>query len=269
QRPLLYRADASNIDAFIDIAAASKLPLAVAGESLEQMAELAQKAKDKGVEEMILSFKGENLGETVRQLTIARRAALKKQFRPFGYPAMVEPLADSPENETIYAAIFSAKYGGIVLINGVEPWELLPIMTTAQDVYTDPQVPNTVEAKLYEIGSPNENSPVMFTTNFSLTYFSVEGEVERSKIPSYICVVDTEGLGVLNAYAGDKISAEKVIKTLQAQKVAEKVKHRKLIIPGYLPIFRAEIEDSSDWKEVIIGPESAREIPAFLKNTWK
>ena len=146
QRPLLYRADASNIDAFIDIAAASKLPLAVAGESLEQMAELAQKAKDKGVEEMILSFKGENLGETVRQLTIARRAALKKQFRPFGYPAMVEPLADSPENETIYAAIFSAKYGGIVLINGVEPWELLPIMTTAQDVYTDPQVPNTVEA---------------------------------------------------------------------------------------------------------------------------
>ena len=92
-------------------------------------------------------------------------------------------------------------------------------MTTIQDVYTDPQVPNTVETKLYEVGSPDENSPVMFTTNFSLTYFSVEGEVERSKIPAYICVVDTEGLGVLNAYAGDKISAEKVVKTIQEQNI--------------------------------------------------
>ena len=125
------------------------------------------------------------------------------------------------------------------------------------------------KSKLYEIGNPNENSPVIFTTNFSLTYFTVEAEVERSKVPSYICVVDTEGLGVLNAYAGDKISAEKVVKTLTEQKVAEKVKHRKLIIPGLLPIFRAEIEDTSEWKEVIIGPETAREIPAFLSGLWK
>jgi len=162
----------------------------------------------------------------------------------------------------------AAKYAGIVLINGIEPWEIISILTTIQDIYTDPQVPNTVDAKLYEIGSPDENSPVLFTTNFSLTYFSVAGEVERSKIPSYICVVETEGLGVLNSYAGDKISAEKVVKTLQAQKVAEKVKHRKLIIPGLLPIFRAEIEDTSEWKEVIIGPENARAIPAFLKKIW-
>jgi acetyl-CoA decarbonylase/synthase complex subunit gamma len=142
-------------------------------------------------------------------------------------------------------------------------------MVIVQNVYTDPQVPNTVESKLYEVGSPNENSPVLFTTNFSLTYFTVESEVERSKVPAYICVVDTEGLGVLNAYAGDKISADKVVKTLIDQKVAEKVKHRKLIIPGLLPIFRAEIEDTSEWKEVIIGPENAREIPAFLTGSWK
>jgi acetyl-CoA decarbonylase/synthase complex subunit gamma len=269
QRPLIYGADASNFDALADIAAGAKLPLAVTGKDLEELAELTQKAKDKGVEDMLLAFKGDDLGETIRSLTIARRAALRKQFRPFGYPAMVEIAAGSSETEAIQAGIFAAKYGSIVLIDGIEPWEVLPIMTTVQDVYTDPQVPNTVEVKLYEIGSPNENSPVMFTTNFSLTYFSVEGEVERSKIPSYICVVDTEGLGVLNAYAGDKISAEKVVKSLQAQHVADKVKHRKLIIPGLLPIFRAEIEDTSEWKEVIIGPENAREIPAFLTGTWK
>ena len=218
---------------------------------------------------MVLAFRGENIGDTVREMTMARRAALKKQHRALGFPSMVEVVSDSPEEETTRAGIFAAKYGGIVLINGYEPWELLPIMTTVQDIYTDPQVPNTVEARLYEIGSPNENSPVMFTTNFSLTYFSVEGEVERSKVPSYICVVDTEGLGVLNAYAGDKISAEKVVKTLQEQIPAERVKHRKLIIPGLLPIFRAEIEATSEWEAVIIGPENASGIPAFLNKIWK
>lgn len=268
-RPLIYCADGGNIEDFAAIAAGEKLPLSVRGKDLEELSELTGKAKEKGVEEIVLAFSGKNLGETVREMTIARRAALKKQFRPLGYPSMVEIEGETPEMETVLAASYAAKYGGIVLIRGSEPWELLPIMTCVQDVYTDPQVPNTVEAKLYEIGNTNENSPVMFTTNFSLTYFSVAGEVERSKVGTYISVVDTEGLGVLNAYAGDKISAEKVVKAIDAQGVADKVKHRKLIIPGLLPIFRAEIEDTSVWEEVVIGPENAREIPAFLTKNWK
>ncbi len=263
-KPLIYKADASNVESLAAVAAAAKVPLAVAGGTLEEMAELTTKAKDKGAEDLMLAFT-DNGGDTIRTLTVARRAALKKQFRPLGYPAMVELDGGSADLEGILGGVFAAKYAGIVLINGLEPWELLPIMVTVQDVYTDPQVPNTVEAKLYEIGGPGDQAPVMFTTNFSLTYFSVAGEVERSKVPAYICVVDTEGLGVLNAYAGDKISAEAVVKTIAGQKVADKVKHRKLIIPGLLPIFRAEIEDTSEWKEVIIGPESAREIPAFLQ----
>lgn len=262
--PLIYKADASNIDAFVELAVGAKVPLAVGGENLDQLAELTLKAKGKGIEQMVLAFDGSDVGETLRTLTMARRAALNKTYRPLGYPSMVEVVAEGPEQETILASTFAAKYAGIVLIDGTEPWELLTILTTIQNIYTDPQVPNTVEAKLYEIGSPTAESPVMFTTNFSLTYFSVEGEVERSKVPAYVCVVDTEGLGVLNAYAGDKISPELVVKTLDEQKVADKVKHRKLIIPGLLPIFRAELEDTSEWKEVIIGPESASEIPAFL-----
>ncbi len=264
QKPLIYKADASNVEALAEIAAAAKVPLAVNGKELEELADLTGKAKEKGAEDLVLSFNSSG-GETIRAMTIARRAALRKQFRPLGYPSIVEIDGSSPDLEGILGAVYAAKYAGIVIINGLEPWELLPIMVTVQDVYTDPQVPNTVEAKLYEIGSPGENSPVLFTTNFSLTYFSVAGEVERSKVPAYVCVVDTEGLGVLNAYAGDKISAEKVVKTVTEQKVADKVKHRKFIIPGLLPIFRAEIEDTSEWEEVIIGPESAREIPAFLQ----
>ena len=268
-RPLICKATVATIDALSDVAKAIGAPLAISAESLDEAADLTQKARAKGVEDLVLAFSGPNVGDTLRKLTIARRAALKKNCRPLGYPTIVEFNANTPPEETLLAATFVAKYAGIVVIDGLEPWELLPIMAVVQSVYTDPQVPNAVESKLYQIGSPNENSPVFFTTNFSLTYFSVAGEVERSKIPAYICVVNTEGLGVLNSYAGDKISPEKVIKTLIEQKVAEKVKHRKLIIPGLLPIFKGEIEDASEWKEVIIGPESASKIPAFLNSIWK
>jgi acetyl-CoA decarbonylase/synthase complex subunit gamma len=266
KKPLVYQANEDNADAFITLAAENKCPLAMTASSLEKLADMTSAAKEKDAEDLVLSFDGRAIGDSVRRITSARRAALKKSFKPFGFPAMVDASSDDPMKETVLASSFGAKYAGIILINSAEPAELLPILTTVQNIYTDPQVPNTVEAKLYEIGDVNEDSPVMFTTNFSLTYFTVEGEVERSKVPSYICVVDTEGLGVLNAYAGDKISAETVVKTLEEQKVAEKVKHRRLIIPGLLPSFRAEIEDISDWKEVIIGPESANGIVAFLNN---
>lgn len=269
QKPLIYKATEANADAFIRIAADSKCPLAVGAADLEAMADITGSAKSKGVEDMVLAFDTVKVADTLRKITSARRAALKKGFRLLGYPAMVDARRDDAMEETVVAATFAAKYAGVLLINGLDGAELLPILTTMQNIYTDPQVPNTVEAKLCEIGDVNESSPVLFTTNFALTYFSVEGEVERSKVPTYICVVETEGLGVLNAYAGDKLSAEKVVKALEEQGVAGRVSHRKLIIPGLLPSFRAEIEETSEWKEVIIGPESASGIPAFLTANWK
>ena len=268
KRPLLYRATEANAEAFIKVAAQHKCPLAAGAESLDKLADIAKAAKDAGVEDVVLSFDGHKTAQAIRDITAARRAALRKNFRALGYPAMVDVTCDDVFKETVLAATFVAKYAGIIILNGTDGAELIPILTAIQNIYTDPQVPNTVEAKLYEVGAVTDASPVLFTTSFALTYFSVEGEVERSKVPCYICVVDTEGLGVLNAYAGDKISPEKVVKTLEAQKVAEKVQHRKLIIPGLLPSFRAEIEDTSPWKEVIIGPENATGIPRFLAENW-
>ena len=269
QKPLLYRATPANVETFAALAAELKCALAVSAASLAELADLTKAAREKGAEELILAFSGGNTAQTVRDITTARRAALKKGFRALGYPAMVDVAADDPLKETALAATFVAKYAAIVLIDGLEPEELLAVLTTAQNIYTDPQVPNTVEPTLREIGAVGTNSPVLFTTNFALTYFCVEAEVERSKIPTYISVVETEGLGVLNAFAGDKLSPAEVVKTLAEQKVAEKVSHRKLIIPGLLPSFRAEIEDTSEWKEVLIGPETAAGIPAFLNEHWK
>jgi len=268
KKPLIYRATEDNAEAFIKVAADNKCPLAVGAASLEKLADVAQAAKDGGVGDLVLSFDGRNTAPTIRDITAARRAALRKNFRALGFPAMVDVTCDDPGKETVLAATFVTKYASIIMINGLDGGELIPLLTAVQNIYTDPQVPNTVEPKLYEIGDVTDASPVMFTTNFALTYFSVVGEVERSKVPCYICVVETEGLGVLNAYAGDKISPEKVVKTLEAQNVADKVKHHKLIIPGLLPSFRAEIEDTSPWKEVLIGPESATGIPRFLAENW-
>ena len=269
KRPLIGTATEASLDEFAKVAADNKCPLAVAAESLEKLADLTQAAKGKGVEDMVLSFDGKQTAATVRDVVRARRAALKKGVRALGFPLLVDASSDDPAQETVLATTFVSKYAGIILVNGLDGAQLLPVLTAIQNIYTDPQVPNTVEAKLYEVGTVTDSSPVMFTTNFSLTYFSVEGEVERSRMPCYICVVDTEGLGVLNAYAGDKISPEKVVKTIAEQKVAGKVKHRKLIIPGLLPAFRAEIEDTSEWKEVLIGPEAATGIPKFLNENWK
>ena len=268
KKPLIYKATEQNADACVKVAAQTKCPLAVSAESLEKLADMTKAAKDQGVTDMVLAFDGRRTAESIREITRARRAALKKNFRPLGFPSMVDACFDDAIRETVVAATFVGKYASVIIINGLDGAELLPLMTTIQNIYTDPQVPNTVEAKLYEIGEVNEDSPVLFTTNFSLTYFCVEAEVERSRMPCYISVADTEGLGVLNAYAGDKLSPETVVKTLAEQQVAEKVKHRKLIIPGLIPAFRAEIEDTSEWKEVLIGPENATGIPAFLAEHW-
>jgi len=269
QKPLISGANPGNADAMIKVAAENKCPLAVGAGTLEELADLAKAAAGGGVGELMLSFDGKDMANSLRNITIARRSAIKKRFREFGYPTLVDVAHDDAMKETVLACSFAAKYGGILIINGLDGAELLPVLATIQNIYTDPQVPNTVDAKLYEVGSPNEDSPVLFTTNFSLTYFCVEGEVERSKMPAYIVAVETEGLGVLNAYAGDKISPEAVVKAVAETGVADKVKHRKLIIPGLLPSFRAEIEDSSEWKEVLIGPEAATGIPSYFKENWK
>ncbi len=269
KKPLLYKATPETVEAFTAIALETKCPLAVGAPTLEELADLTKALKEKGVTDLILTFDGKDTANSIRAITRARRAALKKNFRALGYPALVDVSLDDPVRETVLAGTFVATYAAVLIISGSDSAELLPILTIIQNIYTNPQVPNTVEPKLYEIGAVTDTSPVLFTTNFALTYFSVEGEVERSKVPAYISVVDTEGLGVLNAYAGDKLSAEKVVKALQAQGVAQKVSHRKLIIPGLLPIFRAEIEDTSEWTEVLIGPENASGIPAFLTQNWK
>jgi len=268
KRPLLYTATKDNFERMAFLAKSYNCPLSVRAESLEELADLTQNIKKMGVDELVLDPGTRETGKALCELTKLRRLALKKVFRPLGYPVIIFTSEDNPFQEVAQATTYVCKYASIVVMKADTPWQILPLLTVRQNIYTDPQVPNAVEAKLYEIGAVTPKSPVIVTTNFSLTYFTVESEVENSKVPTYISVVDTEGLGVLNAYAGDKWSPEKIAKTLEAQKVREKVEHNAIIIPGLVAVFRAELEEEFGWK-VLVGPEEAARIPSFLKNEWK
>jgi acetyl-CoA decarbonylase/synthase complex subunit gamma len=266
-RSLIGPATEANWEAIAEIAVERKLPVLVRSESLGGLAALVEDLKGKGSEDLVLQPVAADLVGTLTQLVQLRRLSLEKVFRPLGYPTCVSAGSETLADQSVAAGTAVCRYAGIVLTDTAAPEEILPILTIRQNIYTDPQVPNAIEAKLYEIGNPGPDAPVILTTNFALTYFTVAGEVENSKVPTFISVVDTEGLGVLNAYADDKLTAEGIVKTVMAQGVMDRVSHNKLIIPGLVAVLRMEIQEESGW-EVIVGPEDAAGIPHFLKTEW-
>ncbi len=268
RKPLIYAADKNNYQELAQLCAKNKLPLAVKADTLEELADLTGKIRQTGVEDLVLAPAIKNAGEGLTCLTQLRRLALEKNFRPLGYPVLVQTTAPDPVQETLQAITYTCKYASIVLMRGKEPWQILPVLTARFNIFTDPQVPNAVDAKLYKVGEPGPDSPVMVTTNFALTYFTVEGEVENSKVPAYIAVVDTGGLGVLNSYADDKLTGATIAKAVKSSEVMSQVRHNKVIIPGLVAVLKGELEDELGC-EVIVGPEEAAGIPNFLRMEWK
>lgn len=268
RRPLLCAATRENFKELPTLAKQFNCPLAVQAAALEELAGLTQEIRSLGVEDLVLAPHTQGMAEGLTKLTLLRRLALEKTFRPLGYPVMIIVHGDDPFIETAQASAYVCKYASIIVMDGLERWQLLPILTARQNIFTDPQVPNAVEPKLYKVGEPTVQSPVLVTTNFALTYFTVEGEVENSRVPAYISVVDTGGLGVLNAYADDKLTAEVIVKTVRSYGIMDQVAHKKLVIPGLVAVLKGEIEDEGGW-EVLVGPEEAAGIPAYLRNEWK
>jgi len=262
-KPLIHSANDSNWEAMVKLAKDNNCPLAVTAPNLDAMAELTQKITGAGVQDLVLDFGPKNLGELLSIATIQRRLALKKTFRPLGYPTIVST-EHVAENDTTFAAIAAMKYGGIVIMKDLEPWKLYPLFTLRQNIYTDPQVPIQVKQDLYGINNPDENSPLLFTTNFSLTYFTVQGDIENSKVPSWLQVVNTEGLSVMTAFAADKLTPDMVIKALDDSGAPDKIKHNNLIIPGMVARMSGKLNEKSG-KEIIVGPRDSSKLPKFLK----
>jgi acetyl-CoA decarbonylase/synthase complex subunit gamma len=268
RKPLLYGATTSNFDEAVRLAKDHKVPLAVRGKSLEELAELTAKAKQAGVEDLVLAPELGSTGNGLSLLTQLRRLALEKNFRPLGYPVLALTTSEDPVQESLQATVYVCKYASIVVMRGREAWQVLPVLTARFNIFTDPQVPNAVEAKLVKLGEPGPDAPVLVTTNFALTYFMVEGEVENSKTPTYIVVVETNGLGILNSYADDKLTGETIAKAVKATGVMDMVRHKRVVIPGLVSVLKGELEDELGC-EVVVGPEESAGIPAFLKTEWR
>ncbi|MDI6858647.1 MAG: acetyl-CoA decarbonylase/synthase complex subunit gamma [Dehalococcoidia bacterium] len=267
KKPLIHAARPDNWEGFAALAKDKGCPLAVQADNLEALAELTAKVKAAGVEDMVLDVTADGLNHTLQNLTMVRRLSLKKGVRDLGYPCITFARGDDPFEEVAQAASYIAKYAGIVVTSLSEPEQILPILTVRTNVYTDPRKPIQVEPTLHEVGATTPQSPVLITTNFSLTYYSVEGEVEASRVPAYIGVIDTEGTSVLTAFASDKFTAEGVAAFLKSDALKDKVAHKKVIIPGYVAAMSGAVEDESGW-EVIVGPREASGIPKFLKTVW-
>jgi acetyl-CoA decarbonylase/synthase complex subunit gamma len=269
-RPLLYAADAKNWQAMAELAKKHSCPLTVRGVAgdLSSLATLTDAVTNAGVADLVLDTGDRSLGGTLQAMTEVRRLALRKNFRPLGYPHISFPGegTNSPLEEAAAAAQHIAKYGGIIVLDHFDPSVAYPLLTLRQNIYTDPQKPIQVKPDIYPIHEPDANSPLLITTNFSLTYFTVAGEVEASGVPTWLLICDSEGLSVLTAWAAGKFDAEKIKKAVQTSGITDKIAHKRLVIPGYVSGMSGEIEEEIPGWEIRVGPREAVDISSYLKS---
>jgi acetyl-CoA decarbonylase/synthase complex subunit gamma len=263
ERPLICTANPTNVAPLAELAKKHGAALALTADSLEALADLAQKAKDAGVEDLVLDIGGKNLSEWLTRSTQTRRLAVKANFRGLGYPVI--QFACNAGDESIAAAQGIAKYAGFIVLGEFRPEVLYPLLVLRENIYTDPQKPIQVQPGLYEINSPKPESPVLVTTNFSITYFAVANEVEGSGLSAWLLVTDAEGMSVLTAWAAGKFDAERIAKAIKSFDVGGKVSNKRLVLPGHVAVLSGEVEEElPDWN-VRVGPREAVDIPAFLK----
>jgi acetyl-CoA decarbonylase/synthase, CODH/ACS complex subunit gamma len=269
RKPLIHAIDLSNIEDLLDPVKESGCPVAVRAKSFDEISTLTEKLRSSGIKSIIIDIGNRNFKEDFFNQITLRRAAIVKKDRLFGYPTIVFPcdISEDSLKETLAASVFVTKYASIIVLSNAEPHNVFPLLVYRQNIYTDPRKPMAVEQKIYEINNPGAASPVLLTTNFSLTYFIISGEIESSKVPSWLLVMDVEGQSVLTAWAAGKFVPELIANYIKKSGIEQKSDIKEIIIPGYVAQLQGELEDElgDGWK-VIVGPREAGEVTKFLKN---
>jgi acetyl-CoA decarbonylase/synthase complex subunit gamma len=263
---LLYGADADNWEAMASLAKDRGCSLAVKAGSLEKLAELTEKIKGAGVEDLVIDPGVRDFSSSLAFSTQIRRLALKKNYRPLGYPQIVFT-GDTGDiaTESMLAAQAITKYAGFIVIDHYVPELVYPLLVLRENIYTDPQKPIQVQPGLYEINNPSPKDPLLVTTNFSITYFSVANEVEGSGLPAWLLVTEAEGMSVLTAWAAGKFDAERIAKDVKRFKVADKIDQKRVVLPGHVAVLSGELEEELPGWEVRVGPREAVDLPSFMK----
>ena len=271
QKPLIYCATEANADEMGAIAKETGCPLAVKAEGLDAMAALTKKLTDAGLKDLVMDFGTRAMKQSFVDHVAVRRLAIQKTFREVGFPTIAFPceMTDDLMMESMYASAFVAKYASIVVLSDLRGENLFPLLLERLNIYTDPQRPMKTDAMIYEINNPTPKSPVLVTCNFSLTYFVVSGEIEASRQPAYLAVVDTDGLSVLTAWAAGKFVGDAIGPFIQKQGIAEKLEKPTLVLPGATAVISGDVEEElgSGWN-VKIGPREAAHITPYLKDNF-
>lgn len=263
RRPLLHGADASNLKEMCTVAKGNALPLVLGADDLNGLADLVEAARKEGVEDLVLDPRPSDLKELLERCTIIRRSAIRKTFRGLGYPIYLSIPAG--RDGMLMASTAVMKYGSLLSFEDLPASNALPLMVLRQNIYTDPQVPIQVKPDLYPVNNPGPDAPLLFTTNFSLTYFTVISDLEKSKVPVWLQVVDTEGLSVLTAYSAGKLTAESVRNALQATGALERSKKGTLVIPGMVARMAVKLNEATGL-QIIVGPKESSGLPKFLRS---
>lgn len=240
--------------------------LILTASSLEDLADQAEKAKEAGIADLLLHLDEEDLGQRLQKNTILRRSALKNNFKSFGYPLLSFVRSEDLFESLADASVLLCKYSSIIVLPRWSRSFLYTLFTLRQNIFTDPQKPIQVDPKVYPIGDPTQESPVFVTTNFSLTYFMVSGEIENSGISAHLVITDVEGQSVLTAWAAGKFVGATIAKFIKDSGLENRVKTRKIVIPGFVSQISGDLEESLPGWQVIVGPQEASDIPSFVKN---
>ena len=265
QRPLIHAATPENAERVGPLALKYQAPLVARAADPDALAALTAKLAGMGVQDLVLELPAENPAAALQYNTVIRKMALKASHQPLGYPILNVVTARDLPSLVADASTLLLKYASILVVDTLQYQALLPLMMLRQNIYTDPQKPIQVEPKVYPIGEAGTNSPVLVTTNFSLTYFLVSGEIENSGVPVHLAIVECVGMSVLTAWAAGKFSGAKVAAFLKASGLEAQVATRRLIIPGYVAQISGELEESLPGWEVVVGPQEASDLGPFLK----
>jgi acetyl-CoA decarbonylase/synthase complex subunit gamma len=282
KRPLIYAATKTNWREMADLALMYNCPIVASSpQDLDTLKSLSKTLTEYGVEDIVLDpgtqWDG-GISKTVDDFTILRWDAINEEEEHLGYPLLGTPIvawAKPTEdhilnewNEAMLASILVTRYSDILILHSVSGWSLLPLIFLRQNLYTDPRKPVSVESGIRKFGEPNDMSPVLLTSNFALTYYTVASDIESMKLNCYLLVVDSEGMSVESAVAGRKMTADTIAETIKTAKLDELVKHRHLVIPGRAARLSGEIQEASGWT-ISVGPMDSSGIAKYLEEKWK
>jgi len=267
KKPLIGFATESNADAMAELAKELDVPVIAKAKGIDAASELTKKLTDAGLKDIVIDTSPDNIKEALFDQVAMRRLSIQKAERTVGFPTILFPseMTDNPIKEAMYAGTFITKYGGIIALSDIQGETLFPVTVARMNIYTDPQRPMATTQGIYEMNNPEKDSPILITSNFSLTYFIVSGELEASRAPAWLLVIDTEGLSVLTAWAAGKFVADAIGPFVKKIGIEEKIGKKQLIIPGFVASISGELEEElPDW-DIVIGPREAAYISSFLK----